>query len=113
MQRIIIDTDFLLDCLTWKIDLPTELERVCHFPYETVILDKTLEELEGKENGRLAITYAKRFRILPTSKDKPVDALILEMEPCIVATQDKELKEKLKKAHFSSITIRQQKYFVM
>ncbi|HLD02508.1 MAG TPA: hypothetical protein VJC07_02300 [Candidatus Nanoarchaeia archaeon] len=113
MKRIIIDTDFLLDCAKWKIDLFSGFEKACDFHYELCILDKTLEELEGKEGSKLAKTYATRLKVIETSMDKPVDELILEMGPCIVATQDKELKEKLKKAHFSLMTIRQKKYFVM
>lgn len=113
MKRIIIDTDFLLDCVKWRIDLFREMERACDFQYELCIVDKTLEELEGKTGSKLAKEYAKRMKVIETARDKPVDALILEMEPCIVATQDRELKEKLKKAHFSLMTIRQKKYFVM
>lgn len=113
MKRIIVDTDFLLDCAKWKIDIFSEFEKACDFQYELCVLDKTLEELEGKEGAKLAKTYAKRMKMIETAMDKPVDALILGMEPCIVATQDKELKEKLKKANFSIITIRQKKYFVM
>lgn len=113
MKQIIIDTDFLLDCLKWKIDLFGEMERACSFQYEICVLDKTIDELKGKQGERLALSYIKNMKVIETAKDRPVDALILEMEPCIVATQDKELKEKLKKANFSIMTIRQKKYFVM
>ena len=113
MKRIILDTDFLLDCVKWKIDLFSEFEKACDFQYELCVLDKTLEELEGKEGSKLAKEYTKKMITIKTSMDKPVDALILGMEPCYAATQDKELKEKLKKAGFSIITIRQKKYLMI
>ena len=72
----------------------------------------TLEELKGKPNEKLAIAYAKRFKILKTDKDKPVDDLLLNYQNYVIATQDRALKEKLKKGGFSVITIRQNKFLV-
>lgn len=113
MKKIIIDTDFLLDCVKWKVDLFSEFEKTCDFQYELCVLDKTLEELEGKEGSKLAKEYAKKMITIKTAMDRPTDELILVMEPCYVATQDKDLKEKLKKAGFSLITIRQKKYLMI
>jgi|TARA_Y100000310_G_scaffold335338_2_gene417125 hypothetical protein len=109
MKTILLDTDFLLQSLRWKIDLETELRRILDFSFTLCILDKTLEELEGKKDEQLAKTYITRLEILPTKKDKPVDDLLFTYEPkedLIVATQDKELKEKLKKRNIPLITIR-------
>ena len=113
MQRIILDTDFLINLLKNRIRLQEELQRILDDNFEVYILDKTLEELKGKPNEKIALEYAKKLNILPTSKDKSVDDLILGYKDYIIATQDKALKEKLKKAHFSIITIRQNKFLVI
>ena len=107
MKQVILDTDFLLQSLRWKIDLKTELGRILDFSFTICILDKTLEELEGKKDAQLAKAYVARLEVLPTKNDKAVDDLLLEQEGSfLVATQDKELKEKLKKRNIPLITIR-------
>lgn len=112
MQKIILDTDFILNILKYRIRLNDELKRIINNNFEVYILDMTLEELKGKPNAKLALTYVKRFKILETDKDKPVDDLIQNYQNYTIATQDKALKEKLKKGGFSIITIRQNKFLV-
>ena len=113
MQKIILDTDFLINILKNRIRLQDELSRILDDNYEVYILDMTLEELKGKPNEKIAVEYAKKLKILPTAKDDTVDNLILTFKGYLIATQDKALKEKLKKAHFSIITIRQNKFLVI
>ncbi len=43
---IILDTNFLLIPAQFKVDIFSEVERICNFRYQLVIIDKTLEELE-------------------------------------------------------------------
>lgn len=112
MKTIILDTDFIINIIKNKIDLSLKE----HFPYkvEIAVIDKTLEELKNKPYEDLARKIIKDFHIIKTKKDKQVDKLILsiikENKDIIVATQDKKLKEKLKKGKIPIITIRQQKY---
>lgn len=115
MVNIVLDTDFLLSSIEFKVDIFTELKRICNFPYQIAILDKTLEELENKKNSKLALSLikSKNLNIITTKRDKIVDDLLLEQKNIIVATQDKELKEKLKKRKLPVITIRQKKYLIM
>lgn len=112
MIRIVLDTDFLLKSLENKIDIFKELSRISEFPFTVNILDKTLEELKGKKFEKLALTFirSKKISVIKTKNDKKVDDLLLEMDNIIVATQDKELKEKLKKRKILVITIRQERY---
>ncbi len=117
MHRILLDTDFLLQCVRWKIDVFTELERL--FPASKIqicVFDRTLVELQGKKDSPLALAFTKRMHLIETGSDQPVDDLLLTygMEPdTSVATQDRALKEKLKKAGIPIITIRKQRYLVM
>lgn len=115
MYKIILDTDFLLSSLKFKIDLISEIDRICDFQYQIFIIDKTIDELKNKKLGKLALEIIKRFNVIEIKKDKPVDELILEQkkENIIVATQDKEFKKRLKREKIPIITIRQKKYFMI
>jgi len=122
MKKIIIlDTNFLLIPAQFNVDIFSEIERICDFPYQLCIIDKTLSELDSiienqrqkyKNSAKLALKLlkSKAVKIIKTKKDKYVDDLIFnlaENTEIIVATQDKELKKRLKKP---IITLRQKKY---
>lgn len=110
MKQIILDTDFIINAAKNKVDIKSELARICDFSFEICVLDKTLEELEGKPQAKLAKALIANFKVIETTKDKPVDDLLMDFKDVIVATQDKELKEKLKKRDIGVITIRQGKF---
>ena len=125
MQRIVIYTNFLLYISKFNIKLFAELERICSFSYEICILEGTLRELEKLINeSRLSHKRAAKFALsmiqkkgikaIKTSKDKCVDDLLLELDKShIIATQDRELKSRLKKAGFRVVTMRQKKHLIM
>jgi len=114
MKTIILDTDFILTSVKFKIDIEEQLKQLCDFNFKISYLDKTIDELKNKPNEKLAKTIISNFNIIKTTRNKPVDDLILNISDnnTIVATQDKELKEKLKKGKIAVITIRQKKYLV-
>ncbi len=117
MKKIILDTDFLIDCIKFKIDFIGEISRVIDFNYKIYIIDKTLDELRNKPDYKLikGILEANSVEFIGTKKDKDVDDLILDLidEDCIIATQDQELKRKLKEKNIPVITIRQKSYLVL
>ena len=115
MTKIILDTDFLLATIKFKVSIFSEFKRICDFPYTLCILDKTLEELKGKKEENLVIGLIKnKVKKIKTKKDKSVDDLLMELkENFILATQDKELKKRAKKKNLKLITIRQKKYLIM
>ncbi len=115
MIKIILDTDFLLTTIKFRVDIFSEFKRICDFPYTLYILDKTLEELKGKKEENLIISLIKnKVKKVKTKKDKSVDDLLMELkENFILATQDKELKKRAKKKNLKLITIRQKKYLIM
>ena len=110
MKQVILDTDFIVFAAKNGIDIKAELSEVCDFSFEICVLDRTLDELEGKPSESLAKALIKDFKVIETSRDKPVDELLLELEGIVVVTQDKELKEKLKKRNIEVITTRQRKF---
>ena len=114
MKKIFLDTSFLLTSLKDRVDIFRELERICNFTYSINIVDKTIEELEGKKLGKLALAIVKdKITVIKTTEDLNVDQLLLKETDSIVATQDKKLKEKLKKAKIPVITIRKKKYLII
>ncbi len=112
-MKIILDTNFFLS----NLDIFSEIQRIINEPYELYIIDKTLEELKHKKGEKLAkeLIQKKNIKILETEKNKNVDNLLLDLadkERFIVATQDKELKQKLKQKNIKIITIRQKTHLV-
>ncbi|MDO8628439.1 MAG: hypothetical protein Q7R56_01660 [Nanoarchaeota archaeon] len=113
MITIILDTDFLLNCLRKKLRIEEELTRILDQPYQIHLLSNTLKELQGKKEGKLAVTYAKRYIIIETHQEGAFDKAVTNYPHTYVATQDKALKEKLKKEDFGIITIRQQNHLII
>ncbi len=124
MHRIILDTDFLVNCADFGIDFATELRRICDFQFEIAVLDKTLDELDAvieKKKKAAAAKLAKTMieklgvTIIATAQDKHVDELILDMadSTTVVCTQDLELRKKLKDCGIKVVVVRQKKYLAM
>ncbi|MBW2973522.1 nucleotide-binding protein [Candidatus Woesearchaeota archaeon] len=122
MKTVILDTDFLIHCASFKIDYVEELKRILE-SHKAFIIDKTIDELNSiieKKKGKAkaaaklakAILKAKKIPKIKTKKDKIVDELILEKirKDFIIATMDAELKRKLKKKGIPVVVIRQKKY---
>jgi rRNA-processing protein FCF1 len=123
MKRIILDTNFLLIPYQFKVDIFSEIERICSFKYKLCVMDKTLDELdkivkEQKGKNRHAamlgvMLLAQKGAVKIKSKKKKVDDAIVEEASkgdCIVATQDAELKRKLKKKGISLIVLKQKSH---
>ena len=116
MKTVILDTDFIINAAKNHIDLETSIKPLFLSKIEIAYLDKTLEELEGKPLENIAKKTIEKFKKIETNQKKSVDDLILEFikerKDVIIATQDKKLKEKLKKAKIQTMTIRQQRYVI-
>jgi rRNA-processing protein FCF1 len=119
MKTIIPDTNTLMAIGQFKLDIFSELERICDFKYEIVVLDRIVEELEkirkGKESAKLALAVIRQkgIKIIKTEGGHVDDILVeLAKEEAIIITQDRELKERIKKADGKVMTIRQKKKIV-
>ena len=134
--NVLLDTNFLLIPAVFNVDIFSEFERILP-NYELFILDKCIKELEGivgnqkgkhRSAAKIGLSLLKKYNvgIIKTEKhinrDKPlptihyVDDIILDLavkNNYVVATQDKELKEKLKKQGVKIITLRQKKYLII
>lgn len=106
------------------------------FPYDLVVFEESLDELadilskpSGRDKKRAKGTIilikekekAKVLKILKKDKkdsynyldDKIVDIASENPKKYLVGTQDKELKQRLKKHGVKTITIRQKKYAII
>lgn len=135
MQKILLDTNFLLIPAAFNVDIFSEFNRL--FPKNKLfILDRSIDELKNielkqkgkyKQEARLGLQFIKKYKIstiktekhINTSKSTstiPVDDLIVNfalIRDYLVATQDKEIKVKIKEQNKKSITLRQKKYLII
>lgn len=129
LYYIILDTNFLLIPAQFGIDIFSEIEKICHLKYELCIVDKTVDELDkiintqkgkSKRAAKLALSLLKAKnlkRIVTTDSEKDVDNLILDIisakKGYIVATLDKELRDKIKEKQVPVICLRSKKYLML
>ncbi len=119
--KIIIDTNFLLIPIQFRVDIFSEIERIMSLPYELFILDKTIMELnkiiaeqkgKDKEAAKLALQLIKgKVNLIKTEKGL-VDDLIVELvdKDTFVCTQDMILKKRIKAKGAKLIIMKQKQY---
>ena len=90
MQKIILDTNFLLIPGTFKLDIFEEIKKIASFNYTLFIVDKTVDELNSiinekntkskdKMNAKIALQLITNKKIQKIhSKDHYVDNIILK-----------------------------------
>ena len=123
MKRIIIDTNFLMIPYMFKVDIFEEIKRICNFSYELCIVEGSIDELNKivkEQKGRnreaakfgLSLIKGKHLKTLRKNQSKSVDDIIVQIadKDTIVATQDAELKKRLKGKNIPQIVLRQKKY---
>ncbi|MDO8740649.1 MAG: nucleotide-binding protein [Candidatus Woesearchaeota archaeon] len=125
MKAIILDTNFLTIPAEFKVDIFSEIDRICNFNYSLFVLDKSVEELKkmietqkGKEKAKarlaLQLIENKEISIIKTNSGKTVDDLLVDLSEDrnnIIATQDRELRKQLKGK--TTIFLRNKKYLEM
>lgn len=128
MIKIILDTNFLMVPFQFRVDIFSEMNRICNFNYELCVIDKTVQELKiltelkGRD-GRMAkaaldLLRHKNLKRISENMNGTVDDIIVETvkhsnERFIVATQDSLLKKILRKLNVQIITLRQKKYLIL
>lgn len=121
MKKIILDSNFLIDCLKFKVDFLEEMEKLVEEPFEILILKNVLKELENmskkkSREGRYAklslrLIKEKNFKIIESSSENTDNDIISSSdENTIVATNDKELRKALKLLGIKNIYLRAKKY---
>jgi rRNA-processing protein FCF1 len=124
MQKIVLDTNFLLIPFTLKVDIFQGIKLIMDDRYELYIIDKTIDELniilntkkgKTKQAAKFALELVKKNKLKKLkSKTDYVDEAILGLDKdYIVATQDKLLKQKLKKQARKLIVLRQKSHLIL
>lgn len=122
MKKIIIDTNFLMIPYKFRVDIFSEISRICSFNYKLFIMEKTIEELKGiikNQSGKdkkaaefaLKLIGLKNIEAI-ASEENDVDSAILNIagKDVVVATLDGFLKRQLAEKGASVIVLRQKKY---
>jgi len=117
MKRIILDTNFLLAVGQFHIDIFSEIRRIADFSYKIFVLEQTISEInniiekkKGKPEAKLALALIEDKKInIIREEGRYVDDILVRLADAdtIIATQDKELKKRIKS---KIITIKQKKY---
>jgi|SRR3989338_6885994 len=125
MKKIILDTNFLMIPLQFRVDIFSEFQRICNFNYELYVFDETVNELKNimqKQPSKhkkaaqfgLKLINLKNIGILK-AKGSNTDRVIIDNsdKETIVATQDRLLRKKLLDKGISVVLLRQKKYLVL
>ena len=123
MEKIVLDTSFLVAAYELKVDVIEGIFNVCNFKYELFVLDGTINELERLINSsslsrKQAANYALKLiqshniKVLNAEKEHVDDALVA-LRGYIVATEDTELKRRLRNIGVKILNIRQKKLVVL
>lgn len=120
-QKIVIDTNALMAIAEMNIDIFSELENCCDFPFKIYVLNSTIRELEAiqqqqrgkyKQAATLALIILEAKNIECIEHEGYVDDILVELskQHYLVLTQDQNLKRRLQKPY---LTIRQKKRIVV
>ena len=120
MKKIILDTNFLMIPYQFKVDIFEEFKRIIDDTFELYVLNATIDELNdiileqtGKNREAAIFTRDMIFKlnVKVIDTDEPyVDKAIIGMQDYSVATQDRELREKIKAQGREVFILRQKKY---
>ncbi|ADG12832.1 type II toxin-antitoxin system VapC family toxin [Methanocaldococcus infernus] len=124
MYEVVPDTNFLIYCFKHKINFDYEIERALNTKFEVVILKPIKEELEkllsskdikGKEKLAISLALSKiknyKFLDIEGYADEVIYRYAKSKKNVIVATNDKELKNRLLESKIPVMCVRQKKYF--
>jgi len=123
VEKIVLDTSFLVAAYELKVDVIEGIFNVCDFKYELFVLDGTINELERLINSsslsrKQAAKYALKLiqslniKVLKAEQEHVDDALVA-LKGYIVATEDAELKRRLRMIGVKILNIRQKKLVVL
>ena len=124
-RKVILDTNALLIPGSEGVDIFTEIQRAVSDGVEFVVMEGTLKELDAlqkagsaKEKAQAKIAFAtlakKSIKILSHKIPVVDDAIVGEASRGdIVATMDRDLKQRLKQKGVDVAVLRQRSYIVI
>jgi rRNA-processing protein FCF1 len=121
---ILLDTNFILDLLKFKIHLEDELNRLLESNYEVAIIDNVEEELKKLSDRRnrfaklaLKLLELGKIKKIKVNNKNDTDNIMLNMckenEDIVIATNDINLRKKIKEIGRKTIYIRSKKHLAI
>ena len=119
--RVILDANFFFIPSQFNLDIFEELSKLLNQRFETILLSSTHKELQGlaessamkeRKQAQLALILAEKCRLIPIEKasDETYDDVIVRVATAWkspVATNDRELRKRLRKFGVPVIFLRQ------
>ncbi|MEW6328859.1 MAG: PIN domain-containing protein [Candidatus Micrarchaeota archaeon] len=116
-RKVVVDSNFLVSCLQFKIDIARELERLLDERYELVVSSRIVDELgmlaEGRTRSagfaRLALRFIRERNVRVEKSDEHVDEWILNYARenfALACTNDIALRWRLRKARVRTIIMK-------
>jgi len=118
--KVILDANFFFVPSQFKLDIFEELENLLNRRFEAILLSSTQKELQGlaestpktKKQALLALRFAEKCRFVPVEKGlmETFDDVIVRVASegkIPVATNDKELRRRLRQKGVPVIFLRQ------
>lgn len=123
-DKVILDSNFLFIPSQFRLDVFEELRKLLNKRFEPILLSSTYEEVlrisqhgapKERQHALLALRLAEKCRIVHIQKGsgETHDDLIVRIAKewnCPVATNDRELRKKLRKVNVTTIFLRQKAY---
>ena len=121
MKKLIFDTNFLMIPIQFRVDIFSEIQRIipthklCIYQSSVEELKRLLEMSKGKDKKAvqfaLKLISLKNIKVLD-SKGTYADRAILENldHNSIIATQDRQLRDKILEKGSSVLILRQKEY---
>jgi len=122
MKKIILDTNFLTIPYQFNVDIFEEINRIMEEDYELITLDKVVEELKKMKKGKdtiaarigLELIEKKNIKVIKTDEKKVDNAIVkLADKNTTVATNDRDLRRRLKNKNVKVLYLRSKKHIVM
>ncbi len=120
--KIILDANFFFIPAQFRLDIFEELANLLNKRFEAVLLSSTKKELEGlvqsnpkiQNQALLALQFAEKCSFVTVDKmvDETYDDVVVRVAAdwkCPVATNDKEMKKRLRKKGVTTIFLRQKR----
>ncbi len=124
MQKILLDTNFILTCMKQKIDILKEFEELFGF-YQILIPMQVLDELDKltrskklkireRQAAEVSLELIKKLEPeILHFEEKNVDEAIIDYlnkkNDIVLATLDRELKKRIKNKKIKFLTIKRKK----
>jgi rRNA-processing protein FCF1 len=125
--KVVLDANFFFVASHFKVDVFEELENLLNRRFEPILLSSTQKELQGlaessspkqRKQAQLALRLAEKCRVVAVEKSlkETYDDVIVRVAAewkSPVATNDRELRRRLRKVGVPVIFLRQKKRLEM